>query len=331
MAVTSDSLASGVPIAHALVVGCPRSGTTLLQSTLAAHPAVFSTPETHFFADAVGQRAERLFALPPTGWRERQRRQLRQLRAQWGLIHPRAAKRRLASFLRHAGGEDLLARIPPMPLLLAPVARLYVELGDQLARRQGKRWWLEKTPAHLHYLDVVEPYLAGLKVVCVVRSAPDNIASMYDVANRYPDRWRHEYRTVEGCVGRWIASARAAEAQAGRADRMFVAYEQLATDPAATVARVCTFLGLAFDARMIEQRQAAYGHIVHDREPHKQNVREAIASRNGTKFSRLFTRQQQARILAALGDWPERMDGLCSGRYRAGPDDARPVAPAVPA
>jgi LPS sulfotransferase NodH len=331
MTVEPDSFLDSAPIAHALVVGCPRSGTTLLQSTLAAHPAVFSTPETHFFADAVGQRTERLFALPPAGWRDRQRRHLRQWRMQLGLLHPRAAKRRLASFLRHAGGEDLLGRIPPMPLFLAPTARLYVELGDQLACRQGKQWWLEKTPGHLHYLDVIEQYLPGLKVVCVVRSAPDNIASMYDVANRYPDRWRHEYRTIEGCIGRWIASARAAEAQAGRADRLFVAYEQLAADPATTVARVCAFLGLAFDPRMIEQRQAAYGHIVHDREPHKQNVREAIASRNGTKFSRLFTPPQQARILAALGDWPERMDRLCSGRYRPGPDDARPRASAVPA
>lgn len=331
MAVMPDSPVREAPIGHILVVGCPRSGTTLLQSMLAAHPCVFSAPETHFFADAIGQRAERLFALPPTGWRERQRRHLRQLRVRLGLLYPRGARRRLASFLRHAGGEDLLARIPPMPLFLAPMARLYAELGDELARRQGKRWWLEKTPGHLHYLDVIEQYLPGLKVVCVVRSAPDNIASMYDVANHYPDRWRHEYRTVEGCVGRWIASARAAEAQAGRADRLFVAYEQLAADPAATVARVCAFLGLSFEPGMIEQREAAYGRIVHDREPHKQNVREAIASRNGTKFSRLFTPQQQARILAALGDWPARMDALCSGRYRAGPDDARPAAPVVPA
>ncbi len=31
------------------IVGCPRSGTTLLQSVLAAHHDVFSLPETAFF------------------------------------------------------------------------------------------------------------------------------------------------------------------------------------------------------------------------------------------------------------------------------------------
>ncbi|MCX7513942.1 sulfotransferase family protein [Frateuria hangzhouensis] len=317
------------PIEHALVVGCPRSGTTLLQSTLAAHPDVFSTPETHFFADAIGQRAERLFALPPSGWRERQRRRLRQWRAQLGLIHPRGARRRLCSFLRHGGGEDLLFRVPPMPLFLAPLARLYAELGDELARRDGRRLWLEKTPGHLHYLDAIEQYLPDIKVICVVRSAPDNIASMYDVATRYPDRWRREYRTVEGCVGRWIASARAAEAQAHRGGRMFLAYEELAANPAGTLERVCAFLGLTFEPAMIEQRGATYDRIVGDHEPHKQNVRETIGSRNGTKFSRLFTPSQQAHIVAALGDWPGRMEALCRGHLHTVSNGAHPAIPAV--
>jgi hypothetical protein len=210
------------------------------------------------------------------------------------------------------------------------MARLYAALGDEITLRLGKRLWLEKTPGHLHYLDTIEPFLPGLRVVCLVRSAPDNIASMYDVANRYPDRWRSEYRTVEGCVGRWIASARAAEAQAGQPNRMFVAYEELAQDPARTVARVCAFLGLTFEPAMIEERGTAYGHIVREREPHKSNVREAIASRNGTKFTRLFTPQQQARILAALGDWPERMESLCRGGYLAGSNGKPSIVPAVP-
>lgn len=319
------------PIEHALLVGCPRSGTTLLQSTLAAHPAVFSAPETHVFADAIGQRVERMFVLPAPGWRERQRRHLRQARVDLGLIHPRAARRRLVSFVRDTGGEDLLPRIPLMPLFLGPMARLYAELGDDIARRQGKRLWLEKTPGHLHYLDDIERYLSGLRVICVVRSATDNIASMYDVANHYPERWLRQYRSIDGCVGRWIAAARAAEAQAGRRDRMFIAYEDLASDPAGTVARACAFLGLTFDPAMIAGRGATYGSIVREREPHKQNVRETIASRNGTKFTRLFTPPQQARILAALGDWPERMEALCKGRYRVGRDGAQPSGPALPA
>ena len=32
-----------------LVVGCPRSGTTLLQAVLSSHKEIASIPETHFF------------------------------------------------------------------------------------------------------------------------------------------------------------------------------------------------------------------------------------------------------------------------------------------
>ena len=36
-------------IKRVLLVGCPRSGTTILQAILSSHPEVFSLPETHFF------------------------------------------------------------------------------------------------------------------------------------------------------------------------------------------------------------------------------------------------------------------------------------------
>jgi len=35
------------------LVGCPRSGTTLLQSMLARHDRVFTFPESHLFARSV--------------------------------------------------------------------------------------------------------------------------------------------------------------------------------------------------------------------------------------------------------------------------------------
>ena len=37
-------------LSRIFLVGCPRSGTTLTQSLLAAHPMVASFPESHFFS-----------------------------------------------------------------------------------------------------------------------------------------------------------------------------------------------------------------------------------------------------------------------------------------
>ena len=47
------------------VVGCARSGTTLLQSILAAHPAVLSFPETAVFARLLGAGVMHSFRVGP--------------------------------------------------------------------------------------------------------------------------------------------------------------------------------------------------------------------------------------------------------------------------
>lgn len=304
--------ATGEAVRSVLVVGCPRSGTTLMQSIIAAHPAVFSSPETHFFADSVGQRSERMFRMPPMSWRERRRRVAHRCRVALHLTQWRSCRRRLIEFLADSERADLMAEVPQRPLLLDSAARLYVSLGERLTRDSGKSVWLEKTPDHLHYLDTVDRYVPGAKVICVVRSAPDNIASLYDVAHKYPDRWHPRYETLDGCINRWLSSARDAVRQAGRPNRLFVAYEDLATDPAQVARRVCQFIGLDYRPGLVEARGEVYGQIVRHREPHKRNIQESIAPRNGTKFHTLFTPVQQAHVYSRLDDWPQRLRELCS-------------------
>ena len=299
-------------IGKVLVVGCPRSGTTLLQSIIAAHPDVFSSPETHFFADSVGQRAERMFRMPPATWRERRSRVAHRCRVALHVVNGRACRRRLVEFLSDLGRPDLIEQVPQRPVFLGPATRLYLSLGTSLARESGKRIWLEKTPDHLHYLDAIERYVPSAKVVCVVRSGPDNVASLYDVAHKYRDRWNPRYRTLDGCINRWLSSAQDALRQANHGSRLFIAYEELASDPSGVAERVCRFIGLPYVPDMVASRGQAYGHIVRDREPHKQNIQEAIAPRNGTKFQELFTPEQQSHVLARLGDWPQRMRELCA-------------------
>lgn len=304
-------MVASAPVKNVLVVGCPRSGTTLLQSIIAAHPQVFSSPETHFFADSVGQRTERMFRLPATSWRERRSRIADRCRVALNVTKSKACRRRLVEFLTDSKRPDLLDEVPRRPLFLGPATRLYLSLGYRLARDSGKNIWLEKTPDHLHYLDTVDRYVPDAKVICMVRSGPDNIASIYHVAHRYEERWHPCYRTLEGCINRWLSAARDTARQAGRPNRLFVAYEELASEPERVAERVCRFIGIPCVPGMVEDRGAVYGQIVREREPHKRSILEKIESRNGTRFHSLFTAEQQARVMARLGDWPQRMQELC--------------------
>ncbi len=48
------------------IVGAPRSGTTLLQSMLAAHPRTVSFPETQYFVSSGGLAERRLLGWVPS-------------------------------------------------------------------------------------------------------------------------------------------------------------------------------------------------------------------------------------------------------------------------
>ena len=59
-------------IGRLFVVGCPRSGTTLLQCLLGAHSQIISLPETAYFADLIsGQRSRRLLGIASPAQKDR--------------------------------------------------------------------------------------------------------------------------------------------------------------------------------------------------------------------------------------------------------------------
>src|SRR4051794_23668295 len=93
------------------LVGCIRSGTTLLQSLLAAHPQVTSFPESMFYRIAVGQAAERARGVLPRTVKQRVGRLVRETRWRLGVASP-VGRRRAQSFLREMEREDCMDLFP---------------------------------------------------------------------------------------------------------------------------------------------------------------------------------------------------------------------------
>ncbi|WP_236827236.1 MULTISPECIES: sulfotransferase [unclassified Blastococcus] len=142
------------------VVGCPRSGTTLLQSFLAAHPQVHSLPETHVFHEL----------RTPGG-----------VRRAVGLAAA-GTSRRLDDV---AGWLGTRRRRPVLPTVRGHGAA-FVAMADAAARERGADTWVEKTPATLYALDLVEQLVPGAQVVHVVRDGVDVVASLCAVAEAAP-------------------------------------------------------------------------------------------------------------------------------------------------
>jgi len=229
------------PRDYFFIVGCPRSGTTLLSVMLDRHSRLSVPPETAFFTEVA-----------PRLWYRRRAGVLRLLR-RW----PRLAELRLDP-------EAVMARAkkPAAPELLAAILDLYAE-------RTGKPRCGEKTPYHLPHVPTILRFFPDARVICMLRDGRENALSLSSMP------WfRGNLRTAAKA---WIENARLMETFARRYPQRFliVRYEALVADPAGTVTTVMDFLGERFEPQQISP--AARSDVVLPRSmPWKGQALEAV-------------------------------------------------------
>lgn len=207
-----------------VLLGFPRSGTTLLRRLLDGHPALCAPPETHLFrACAHFLRGEEAAGDLPVG---------------------------VVGALAFSGiGEaEVLARVREMAF------GFLREIRD----RGGKRRRVEKTAYDAFHLDAIERLCAGhCRFVCLSRHGLDAVCSLRELVARidlYPDELapyiRRHASPLLAFAHAWAdCDARMARFLAERPDdALHVRYEDLVTDPERTLARVLDFLGEPADA-----------------------------------------------------------------------------------
>ncbi|ETX05669.1 sulfotransferase family protein [Candidatus Entotheonella palauensis] len=261
------------------LVGCPRSGTTLLQSLLATHSQVISFPESHFYNTMTTSRFG-----------------LRQL----GLASPRI-RAKFSGFLKLIGYPDMQCYVPYFAISRRQYSRAFITVLDAVARQQNKQVWLEKTPRHLHYIDDISAFVPECKFIHLVRRGEDVVASLYDVVNRHPDRWPSipagdMASCIDRCVDRWIQSVRLSQRYVGKPNHAMVGYEHLVEAPDEVVKGLCEFIGIPFEAQMLEQYSDRAATLVLPFETWKASVTQAIESGDERKFDRLFDEAQRHYI-----------------------------------
>ena len=214
------------------IVGCPRSGTTLVQAMLARHPAVLTLPETAFFEHLCGDLKWR--------WGDRDARpQRRRLRQRLGFAHKRA----------YEALEKLQRRLPreaarrSWPLRAGTCVRRFVEMLDAHAQAEGRAAWIEKTPYHLLYIPEIERHVPDARFVHVIRPGEDVLASIADANLRYENNNAFGGGTVHWSR-RWNRAAQIHRAHARRPHHHFVFLDDLIRDMSCEWRRLCAFLHL---------------------------------------------------------------------------------------
>jgi hypothetical protein len=261
------------------LVGCPRSGTTLLQSLLAAHSQILSFPETHFFSRVLSPRPL-----------------LRKL----GLASPHA-RTRFRRVLETIGHPDTPTNLPRFTISRHYYCRAFVAVLDALTRSQNKQAWLEKTPRHLHHVDEIGARVPGAKFIHLVRKGEDVIASLYEVVNAYPEIWTTmRAGDLNSCIARWIESIERSKPYLAAPDHAMVRYEQLIEAPHDVLSRLCQFIGVSFEERMLEDARHHAAALVLPHETWKQGVSQAIDIVSQRKFDRIFSDAERRHITARI-------------------------------
>jgi hypothetical protein len=265
-------------IKRVFIVGCPRSGTTLLQSLVAANSNVASFPESHFY--------EKLFSGKP-------------FLSILG-IASRRARPRWKKFLEEIDHLELDHELSRFAFTTSQFSAAFIRVLDILTQTQGKTIWVEKTPGHLHFLDEITRLVKDARFVHILRNGADVVASLHEIGRRYANFWVSNYNSIDRCIQRWVEDTRLSIQYATDKNHFLVRYESLIADPRRELIKLCSFLDLPFEENMLTDYTRAAKHVILKNEPWKAGVDRPIAIANHSKFHTLFNENQRQYILQNL-------------------------------
>jgi len=257
------------------VVGFQRSGTTLLQSLLGAHPRIAAPPEVHFFF-RIHQLRDYWGDLADAGNAARVIHEL--VNAPYGLLDGCGFDEEvlLTHFLRTDHSYGALLRT----------------LLDDFAARAGKPRWSEKTPNQRP--RVIWSVLPDAQVVHIVRDPREVVASAMAA-------WPHDQPAF--VLGERLREFTAATLADGRTaspgSYLLIRYEDLAADADAVLQTVFDFLGEDFDVRMTRDRTSR-GTAVPSSTPAWQSEAVETVRAPRTEWERRLSAVQRALVTGAV-------------------------------
>ena len=198
-----------------MIVGCPRSGTTILQTILASHPEVLGIFETHFYCVLCSSNK----------WARK-----------LGLTPKQAAE--ILNDMQREYGYHQSQKIRLLSSKYA--SSLFVKTLDEAASNLGKKVWIEKTPQHLFYIDYIKRLTENIKFIHIERKPESVISSLYHASVVYPHIW--PYDTKEKSFELWKESYLANQKYRGMKDHFFITLNELIKRPSEHLGRIWNFM-----------------------------------------------------------------------------------------
>ncbi len=224
---------SAEPGVFPFVLGCVRSGTTMLRAMLDSHSALAVPPESYFVALAVAL-ADRYETANGIN-RE-------------ALLQAIAADPSFGEWRIPTGDvRELWRESEPVD-----VAAAITDLYARYARERGKPRYGDKTPANVLYVDLLAGAFPKARFLHIVRDGRDVVPSLMEM-HFGPDRFGAAALFWRDRVSRGRAGGRRVGADRYREIR----YEDLVADPEPVLRDICSFFELPYEPNMLEYHQRA--------------------------------------------------------------------------
>jgi hypothetical protein len=217
---------------YVFIVGCPRSGTTLLRRMVDAHPELAIIHETQW----IPRWFERRIGVTPDGY------------ATSELVD------RLLEFPRFTElkiGRERLEQLLGLNGQV-PYSTFVTGIFDLYGEDQGKRLVGEKSPGYVRRLPTLHALWPGARYVHLIRDGRDVCLSVLnwkkaDRVARHFEIWNEDRVATLALWWEWhVRLGREMGASLGPDLYSEIRYERLVTDPAGESAALCAFLALPY-------------------------------------------------------------------------------------
>lgn len=259
------------------IIGVGRSGTTLLQAIINAHPDICMPPESHFIRDIIANSK----------------------------VLKTYQNKGLAGVKTFLKSNTHLARLDiDVCKALEPFSNhsinfswdfLFKRYLALYAHQQGKKRVGEKDPSNIKHIEVMKKHFPHAILIHIIRDPRDVVLSRINTQmghTRDVSSWARNYVSSffmgreygRGCYG---------------TNYIEVYYEDLIQKPADTIKQLCGNLDVPYDPIMLNYQTQAAGIVAQDEMAWKKNVFEPIMTTNSSKWLNNMD-TEQIRLIESL-------------------------------